>query len=123
MIRRPPRSTRTDTLFPYTTLFRSAAAGDRAEPAGKARRGDNLQQVFIAEERRELEHRTGDDILSIARELPDHRRRRPGNRLQRLGEDLAYPGGPVPGQQFQRLLDEALRLFLDRKGTRLNSSP
>src|SRR3546814_18766121 len=27
MIRRPPRSTRTDTLFPYTTLFRSAAFG------------------------------------------------------------------------------------------------
>src|SRR3546814_7783883 len=26
MIRRPPRSTRTDTLFPYTTLFRSADA-------------------------------------------------------------------------------------------------
>src|SRR3546814_16506385 len=26
MIRRPPRSTRTDTLFPYTTLFRSSAA-------------------------------------------------------------------------------------------------
>src|SRR3546814_8767920 len=28
MIRRPPRSTRTDTLFPYTTLFRSFAADD-----------------------------------------------------------------------------------------------
>src|SRR3546814_8994337 len=27
MIRRPPRSTRTDTLFPYTTLFRSVAGG------------------------------------------------------------------------------------------------
>src|SRR3546814_5969238 len=27
MIRRPPRSTRTDTLFPYTTLFRSAFGG------------------------------------------------------------------------------------------------
>src|SRR3546814_974439 len=27
MIRRPPRSTRTDTLFPYTTLFRSAFEG------------------------------------------------------------------------------------------------
>src|SRR3546814_10663090 len=27
MIRRPPRSTRTDTLFPYTTLFRSLAFG------------------------------------------------------------------------------------------------
>src|SRR3546814_14180293 len=29
MIRRPPRSTRTDTLFPYTTLFRSHEKGDR----------------------------------------------------------------------------------------------
>src|SRR3546814_5375899 len=29
MIRRPPRSTRTDTLFPYTTLFRSGAAAGR----------------------------------------------------------------------------------------------
>src|SRR3546814_6476868 len=29
MIRRPPRSTRTDTLFPYTTLFRSPASTDR----------------------------------------------------------------------------------------------
>src|SRR3546814_7680571 len=28
MIRRPPRSTRTDTLFPYTTLFRSHAKND-----------------------------------------------------------------------------------------------
>src|SRR3546814_15527716 len=27
MIRRPPRSTRTDTLFPYTTLFRSTGTG------------------------------------------------------------------------------------------------
>src|SRR3546814_8102617 len=30
MIRRPPRSTRTDTLFPYTTLFRSASASSAA---------------------------------------------------------------------------------------------
>src|SRR3546814_2769823 len=30
MIRRPPRSTRTDTLFPYTTLFRSGGAIDLA---------------------------------------------------------------------------------------------
>src|SRR3546814_8386082 len=30
MIRRPPRSTRTDTLFPYTTLFRSGPGGGRA---------------------------------------------------------------------------------------------
>src|SRR3546814_4128968 len=31
MIRRPPRSTRTDTLFPYTTLFRSGSADSLAE--------------------------------------------------------------------------------------------
>src|SRR3546814_6860363 len=36
MIRRPPRSTRTDTLFPYTTLFRSPAIAGRS--AGDCRR-------------------------------------------------------------------------------------
>src|SRR3546814_4525008 len=35
MIRRPPRSTRTDTLFPYTTLFRSA----RPRPSARRDRG------------------------------------------------------------------------------------
>src|SRR3546814_8521465 len=34
MIRRPPRSTRTDTLFPYTTLFRSRRDGADAAPLG-----------------------------------------------------------------------------------------
>src|SRR3546814_1109988 len=37
MIRRPPRSTRTDTLFPYTTLFRSLA-----RRAGRAHLGRHL---------------------------------------------------------------------------------
>src|SRR3546814_8615331 len=37
MIRRPPRSTRTDTLFPYTTLFRSIVSGSGS--AGAARKG------------------------------------------------------------------------------------
>src|SRR3546814_6403467 len=32
MLRRPPRSTRTDTLFPYTTLFRSGCCGSRTFP-------------------------------------------------------------------------------------------
>src|SRR3546814_8782490 len=35
MIRRPPRSTRTDTLFPYTTLFRSPAR-NRLSPPDRA---------------------------------------------------------------------------------------
>src|SRR3546814_9000485 len=37
MIRRPPRSTRTDTLFPYTTLFRSADGDARHEGGPVAR--------------------------------------------------------------------------------------
>src|SRR3546814_5419841 len=39
MIRRPPRSTRTDTLFPYTTLFRSPRRADtgRVRSARRAR--------------------------------------------------------------------------------------
>src|SRR3546814_7557224 len=51
MIRRPPRSTRTDTLFPYTTLFRSktglpvarasaSAAGEKVVPSDAADSGD-----------------------------------------------------------------------------------
>src|SRR3546814_7808191 len=40
MIRRPPRSTRTDTLFPYTTLFRSPARRrDRADREQSVRAG------------------------------------------------------------------------------------
>src|SRR3546814_14001812 len=37
MIRRPPRATRTDTLFPYTTRFRSDGKVQRIEPVGQAR--------------------------------------------------------------------------------------
>src|SRR3546814_15759116 len=37
MIRRPPRSTRTDTLFPYTTLFRSGCDDERPQRGGAAR--------------------------------------------------------------------------------------
>src|SRR3546814_8994983 len=39
MIRRPPRSTRTDTLFPYTTLFRSRLHLLRLDAARQAGRG------------------------------------------------------------------------------------
>src|SRR3546814_4862820 len=39
MIRRPPRSTRTDTLFPYTTLFRSPALLLQPQPDKLGRKG------------------------------------------------------------------------------------
>src|SRR3546814_2585253 len=44
MIRRPPRSTRTDTLFPYTTLFRSAAAQTRSSCYAQA--SDTVQRPW-----------------------------------------------------------------------------
>src|SRR3546814_1052139 len=40
MIRRPPRSTRTDTLFPYTTLFRSSGHTDVVPVTGQRWTGD-----------------------------------------------------------------------------------
>src|SRR3546814_1775319 len=44
MIRRPPRSTRTDTLFPYTTLFRSLVV------AGRKAHGLELQVILVRPE-------------------------------------------------------------------------
>src|SRR3546814_17929688 len=46
MIRRPPRSTRTDTLFPYTTLFRSPSGVVEAEDGARAR--NNLLPVVVS---------------------------------------------------------------------------
>src|SRR3546814_3781607 len=51
MTRRPPRSTRTDTLFPYTTLFRSHLAAHRhwnvRTDAGVDRVADQLQHGWV----------------------------------------------------------------------------
>src|SRR3546814_6249030 len=58
MIRRPPRSTRTDTLFPYTTLFRSAALCAKPRAGGclrMAARGP-LAQAPSSRARRSEEH-------------------------------------------------------------------
>src|SRR3546814_7256275 len=46
MIRRPPRSTRTDTLFPYTTLFRSNAAEEGAAEAIRAATRGGVDYAF-----------------------------------------------------------------------------
>src|SRR3546814_9411913 len=65
MIRRPPRSTRTDTLFPYTTLFRSVyldllrghGAGDHAEVAAGHRLRRHRHRVrFLLPHPRSEEH-------------------------------------------------------------------
>src|SRR3546814_7476469 len=45
MIRRPPRSTRTDTLFPYTTLFRSLAESTLAVTFAPLDRGVEVDRI------------------------------------------------------------------------------
>src|SRR3546814_13562388 len=47
MIRRPPRSTRTDTLFPYTTLFRSPLTVTRPSPISRTASRRELKTVSL----------------------------------------------------------------------------
>src|SRR3546814_2035588 len=58
MIRRPPRSTRTDTLFPYTTLFRSTDfQGELADAVREGRRREFAAfQAFVHGSNRSEEH-------------------------------------------------------------------
>src|SRR3546814_6551424 len=49
MIRRPPRSTRTDTLFPYTTLFRSPRRNEHAIGRRQAAQGSAPRAVRAAQ--------------------------------------------------------------------------
>src|SRR3546814_3464794 len=73
MNRRPPRSTRTDTLFPYTTLFRSHQQGD--EEADLAQMhvddefSDGLAHAGVAHRIRKDEGRVGDE-----QDVADHQR-------------------------------------------------
>src|SRR3546814_9812151 len=60
MIRRPPRSTRTDTLFPYTTLFRSRT--DRRRGADRERR------IQVAETGPRPRLREGEAKLQLGRQ-------------------------------------------------------
>src|SRR3546814_15231408 len=60
MIRRPPRSTRTDTLFPYTTLFRSPH-GPRRGPPVHSRSSQHPHQVD------ECEDADPDDVFTFVR--------------------------------------------------------
>src|SRR3546814_6069920 len=77
MVRRPPRSTRTDTLFPYTTLFRSELDALRLG-AGTIRdaAGGRAVAARISEQHRRFE--AGDEALVAVR-------RRVGEGVQRLG--------------------------------------
>src|SRR3546814_6254372 len=73
MIRRPPRSTRTDTLLPYTTLFRSlksastssrSAACAIASSSCSGKGGQSEFRPFAAKETRDMKGETHSDPLS-----------------------------------------------------------
>src|SRR3546814_13774424 len=97
MIRRPPRSTRTDTLFPYTTLFRSIA-----------------QYEFHGTHPGWHVHASCEDDVEG---LPQGVMRHPGQR--RLPSPRGYHRDMIFAAHDD---DHALDLAIDRKSTRLNSS-
>src|SRR3546814_4173340 len=80
MIRRPPRSTRTDTLFPYTTLFRSQRrlahqrAADRQHLLLAAGQGAAALRLALLQPREQLEHHL--EVLVVARRIGGERAHR-----------------------------------------------
>src|SRR3546814_15124060 len=109
MIRRPPRSTRTDTLFPYTTLFRSCDGLDRLTtemlPGAISRfiwlrriePGNNSAAANRLLDRLEFLRamNLNDGILAG---VPPHR----AARLRRQGERYFVDGLPAPGAERRR---------------------
>src|SRR3546814_11614343 len=115
MQRRPPRSTRTDTLFPYTTLFRSPCDATRGVvtakpviPRAKAREDVSLAVEYYADE-------AGADVAFSFIDALEQA-------YSFIGEMLAA-GSP---RWSHALSLPSLRTIglngLDRKSTRLNSS-
>src|SRR3546814_2566791 len=105
MIRRPPRSTRTDTLFPYTTLFRSGKVKRPARPVMGKEGAETCARR--PRERRVARHRAA---------------RRLGAEEQRERDDQAGQAGDEEGDLPALDRDAGERQRVDRKSTRLNSS-
>src|SRR3546814_7959685 len=109
MIRRPPRSTRTDTLFPYTTLVRSNIRGCLTHEGGKGggRRTPALQ--------------TGDRAGVVA--AHPHARCQISGKTKEPAVPVGAGGARLAGQRSADLRRAAgAGLPRDRKSTRLNSS-
>src|SRR3546814_5358384 len=104
MIRRPPRSTRTDTLFPYTTLFRS--------PFERGGRALQHRDAFVHLNAHAHELR----IVGPQRDFAHLSRRHAGELdLRTLVQSV--------DRLFEKYIIFALRAAtVDRKSTRLNSS-
>src|SRR3546814_13288710 len=88
MIRRPPRSTRTDTLFPYTTLFRSAAtdAVQGADALVVAVLGLQLAHKLVGFAQRRTRRQLHRHFEAVLRELRDQVGAEQRDRRQRQRE-------------------------------------
>src|SRR3546814_2798476 len=106
MIRRPPRSTRTDTLFPDTTLFRSTFCGfDRVGRPIDVKIGDHAEAHHM------LDGLVGRPILAKTNAVMSHDINNP--RLLERGQ--ADRPATIIGEDQEGAA-------IDRKSTRLNSS-
>src|SRR3546814_19941522 len=119
MIRRPPISTRTDTLFPYTTLFRSVQQPDPdVEPALHSARELARPVVGPLPQADHVEHLVDAAIELLGGELvqpPEEAQVLPGRELWVDGDLLRHEPDRGPGGRRPRG-------HRDRKSTRLNSS-
>src|SRR3546814_14930044 len=111
MIRRPPRSTRTDTLFPYTTLFRSDRVPQLAaqDHLGVARPGIKAlieDQLAVAVQPHQLQLAQLLDEAAAQRLVEEFRPRRSVPQAQPLRRQLA--------QAFQRARAERARTVLSQ---------
>src|SRR3546814_3347931 len=114
MIRRPPRSTRTDTLFPYTTLCRAGL--DEASPQGVLTTADLLEAQRTVR-RIPVGEGVLDAILRLVRAgRPDE------SALPGISEQVAWGPGPRASQALMLATRARALLDGDRKSTRLNSS-
>src|SRR3546814_17483815 len=106
MIRRPPRSTRTDTLFPYTTLFRSPFdPGDCMDQTRRARsdapqRGRTLRRRTICADLTAMLEAGG--CARQPRDLVAAQHHRQLARLRHALELAVHPPGYESGQKVLR---------------------
>src|SRR3546814_3665453 len=95
LIRRPPRSTRTDTLFPYTTLFRSLPAGRRPQHDRRRRRSHYRPDEGDRQSDQDLGLRRPQHARSGPEPGPGPRQDPEGDRTMNLmASDLDYGQSP-----------------------------
>src|SRR3546814_9939335 len=130
MIRRPPRSTRTDTLFPYTTLFRSIGRHHHGVPGKTVIKAllvvdCEARGLLVMEWAARLPLAAGAGDLHRAADQRGKRRAR-AQLVEELGREhrLFRPAlaDVVPAFRAGADEDDGRNANADRKSTRLNSS-